>query len=98
MGDHILVDHPALDSARDDLKNGVVQIGGVLDELEGKLDVLKERWSGEAKIAYDAAKLTWDQAINEMVVALSKHSTLVADANLDFIHADKRGARGFESF
>jgi len=93
--DGIRVDHGALDQASTDLRAAATKIDSRLNQLEDELKPLRSDWTGHAQQAYHAAKATWDQAIQEMIVLLNDVSTAVSTSNTEYKAADSRGAGRF---
>lgn len=93
--DGIVVQHAALDQARDDLMLAARGIKARLQRLEGDLTPLASRWSGQAQRSYQQARAEWDAAISDMVVLLEQVSAAVEESNQAFRAADRRGAGRF---
>lgn len=94
--DGLRVNHGGLDAASQDLHRAVRDIDERLNRLEGELEGLRTNWTGQAQEAYARAKLTWDNAIQEMVQLLRESSQTVATSNDDYRAADRRGASAFD--
>lgn len=93
--DGIVVQHAALDQARDDLMLAARGIKARLQRLEVELAPLSSRWSGQAQRSYQQARVQWDAAINDMVALLEQVSAAVDESNQAFRAADRRGAGRF---
>lgn len=91
----LTVVHGALEGAADDMSAAAQQIRARLDALEGALAPLSQDWTGEARAAYQAAKLAWDAAAGEMASLMGDFSVAVAQANADYRAADLRNAARF---
>lgn len=89
------VEHHALDGASTDLLKAAKDIDNRLNQLEGDLAPLRTDWTGAAKLSYDQAKKTWDQAIAEMIQLLSDTGVAVDTSNHEYRSADLRGAARF---
>lgn len=94
--DGIRVNHAGLDQAAQDLHRSVQDIDTRMGRLESELGPLRHQWAGHARGAYDAAKATWDQAIQEMKELLDETSRTVHQSNADYAAADRRGAEAFQ--
>lgn len=94
--DGLRVNHGGLELASQDLHRAVRDIDERLNRLEGELEGLRSSWAGQAQEAYLRAKLTWDNAIAEMVQILQSTSQTVATSNDDYRAADRRGAAAFD--
>lgn len=94
--DGLRVNHGGLDVASQDLHRAVREIDDRLNRLEAELEGLRSSWTGHAQEAYLRAKLTWDNAIAEMVQLLQDTSRTVAASNEDYRAADRRGAAAFD--
>lgn len=94
--DGLRVNHGGLELASQDLQRAVREIDDRLNRLEGELEGLRSSWTGQAQEAYTRAKLTWDNAIQEMVQILQHTGRTVAMSNDDYRAADRRGAAAFD--
>lgn len=94
--DGLRVNHGGLDLASQDLHRAMRDIDDRLNRLEGELEGLRSSWTGQAQEAYLRAKLTWDNAIQEMIQLLQDTSRTVANSNEDYRAADRRGAAAFD--
>ena len=94
--DGLLVNHAALDRAAQDLAAGVNGIQARMDALSRDLVPLSSGWSGEARAAYDVAKVKWDTAIFEMAQLLGRTSASVSMSNQDYHAQDVRSAYTFQ--
>lgn len=94
--DGIRVNHAGLDTAAADLYKKVQDIDNRLNQLESELAPLRNEWAGNARSAYDTAKLKWDTAIQDMKNLLDETSKTVTQSNADYAAADARGAQAFQ--
>lgn len=94
--DGIRVNHAGLDQAASDLVQKVKDIDTRMNQLETELSGLRSSWAGNARLAYDSAKATWDRAIEEMRILLQDTGRAVEQSNTDYAAADARGAHAFQ--
>lgn len=94
--DGLLVNHGALDQAAQDLSTAVNGVQARMDALHRDLMPLSSGWTGEARAAYDIAKVKWDTAIFEMAQLLARTSQSVSMSNQDYHHTDVRSAGTFQ--
>lgn len=71
------------------------QIDNLLNEMESKLNTIRERWDGAAQASYSEAQLNWDRAADEMNEILAVMSQLVAQSGENFNNTDQSAARLF---
>lgn len=90
------VNHAGLDTAAQDLSRAVQQIDDRLNRLESELAPLRSDWTGNAQLAYQAAKAKWDAAMQEMKALLADTSATVTQSNQEYMAADQRGAASFD--
>ena len=93
--DGIKVNHGALDTAVDDMRQTVGKIDERLNQLESELQPLRNSWAGNQQVAYTVAKGKWDTAIQEMRDLLNETHMAVTTSNDDYRNADKQGAALF---
>ncbi len=74
----------------------VKDIDDRMNNLERDLNPLQSDWSGNAKDAYQQAKLKWDTAIAEMMQLLNDTGTSVETSKEEYAAADLRGANSFQ--
>ena len=94
--DGLRVNHAGLEAAAQDLATSVKAIDDRLDRLESELAPLRSDWTGHAQQAYQAAKTTWDNAMQEMKSLLADTSVAVHQSNAEYQAADRRGAASFD--
>ncbi|WP_122816068.1 WXG100 family type VII secretion target [Nocardioides pantholopis] len=94
--DGIRVQHAGLEQAAQDLLAKVKDIDSRMNQLERELGALRSSWAGNARLAYDSAKATWDGAIEEMRLLLQDTGRAVDQSNADYAAADARGAQAFQ--
>jgi 6 kDa early secretory antigenic target len=91
----IKLDHAAIDSMAQEIKQAVQKIDSQLNEMEQS--IIKEaggdaNWRGSSRAAFDQSRAKWEGALNEMIQLLNSTGTKVNDANEAMHAADKRGA------
>jgi ESAT-6 family protein len=91
------VNHGMLDSTASNLSTRAQEIQAVLDQMDSDLRQLQANWDGEAKQAYEAAKAQWTAGMDGLRALLTRISSSVGEANLDYSTSDKRGASGFQA-
>lgn len=94
--DGIRVNHAGLDQAAADLYKTVKDIDDRMNRLESELNPLRGDWAGNARQAYDTAKMKWDRALQEMRDLLDETSKTVTQSNSEYMAADQRGAASFD--
>lgn len=91
----IRVNHGALKTAAEQMKQTMERINERLNVLENELQPLRNDWTGRAQETYVVAKGKWDAAINEMQLLLKDTSDSVEQSQLDYAAADAKGAAQF---
>lgn len=91
----IRLDYGTVSNAQDQLTQGNNQIETILDNLEGQLNNMVSQWEGAAQGAYQTARSQWDNAMDQMKVALAKINQLLGETASDMNETDRKGANRF---
>ena len=67
-------------------------IQGELDALDAQVAVLRDRWSGEAQLAYDQAHREWSAAMTRMREVLRDATSAAQTAGTGLAEADSNAA------
>jgi early secretory antigenic target protein ESAT-6 len=96
MSDDILVvNFAALEQASADIADAVGRLETQLAQLERDAAPLVERWTGEAKAAYDARQNRWRRAATDLTAMLSEIKIAVDDSAADYLATEHRNANMF---
>lgn len=84
-----------ISAASADLKSSASRLGSRLEQLESDLVPLRSEWTGEAAVAYQAAKAKWDAALGEMNELLNAIGLQVDSSGQEFVATDQSNAARF---
>lgn len=91
----LTVNYGALNTASEQLTDGVNGIQTALDTMDADLKQLQSNWEGEAQQSYLAAKAQWTEGMNGMRDVLRQIGTLVDAANQSYSTTDQQNAARF---
>lgn len=89
----MLINHGGMQAASQNLGTAAQHIKGALDALETNLtNGPRQRWSGEAEVAFTTAHQKWTEAYNELSALLDSIGVKVFDADTMYKGTDMRNA------
>jgi early secretory antigenic target protein ESAT-6 len=77
----ILVTFGELEGARNSIQTTWTSISQQLDELKRYLQPMKETWTGDAAIAYQADQAKWDRAATDLNQVLNQIGVALGTSN-----------------
>src|SRR3954465_15861940 len=83
-GDHIKVSFAAIEAAGDNIRAAFGKMTTELDDLKSNLAPLREAYTGDAQVAWDAVQQKWNNDQEELNQVLSQIGTAVSQAAQDY--------------
>ncbi|MGC0142974.1 MULTISPECIES: WXG100 family type VII secretion target [unclassified Pseudactinotalea] len=85
----------SISTAGADIVNGANKIEQQLNDMDTQLRPLQSDWTGAASDAYEQARATWTQTINEMKQLLAEIGAAVTQSGQDYQTTDSQNANRF---
>ena len=83
------VDFGGLSTAAADIQSGANQLEARLAQMDEQLRPLKANWSGEASQSYEAARVKWTAAIEDIKALLADVGRAVSASGEDYQQTEK---------
>jgi WXG100 family type VII secretion target len=91
----IQVNFEGLDTGSANMSASYSRIDDILNNLESKLNGIRERWDGHAQAAYSEAQAQWDKLAQELNDLLRIASQRVAASGQNYLQTDQSAANRF---
>ena len=84
-----------MEAGADDLRRATKRIREITDALETRAAKSFALWESETRTSYDAAKLKWDEACNQMDMALGVGAETVTNNGNNYLMYDRKNAESW---